>query len=142
MEQITTTNKWQIIAKFSMIYALILIAINLLLYITGYSLKANAVNTGATIITVLGSIYFGIVSLRDNTLNGYISYGNGVSTGLYITLFSAIMLTIYFVIFTNFIDPEFTQKIMNETKRKMIEEGKSEDEIEMVMHYSKTFMKP
>jgi hypothetical protein len=142
MEQINTTNKWQIIAKFSLIYALILIAINLILFITDMSLKANMVNTLATIITVLGSIYFGIISLRNNTMNGYITYGQGVSTGLYISLFSAILLTLYFLLFINVIDPDFPQRMLTEAKRKLIEDGKSEEEIEMGMHYTAMFMKP
>jgi MFS family permease len=130
MEPQLQTNKWQIITKFSLIYSLLVIALNLILYILGLATKMNWFSTIVMLIAVLGSIYFGIISRRNNTLGGYISYGQGVGTGMLITVFASVIITIYSYVFMNYIDPDMMENIITETKKKMIEDGTSEEAIE------------
>lgn len=133
MEPKLETNKWQIIAKFSLIFTLILVAVNLMFYITGMQTKLSVVMTILTILVVAGSIYKGILTQRNQVLGGYISYGGGVKIGLLITLFASVLLTFYHYIFVEFIDVDFMDNMIKEAKRQMIEDGSSEEEIEMGM---------
>jgi MFS family permease len=136
MEPTTVTTKWQIISKFALIFTLILVAINLMLYITDMQTKLATLTTLITFVAIFGAIFKGIQTQRDQLLGGYISYGDGVKLGMLITLFAAILLAIYSVIFVTFIDVDFMDNMLNETKRQMIEQNKSEEEIEMAMKFS------
>lgn len=142
MEPQVTTSKWQIIIKFSLIYALILIALNLILYILDMQQKMNIFNTIVLIITTLGSIYFGILSQRDNVMNGFITYGEGISTGMLISLFAGLIVSIYTLVFATFIDPDFMLNIINQAKRDMIEKGDSEENIERAISMMSVMNKP
>jgi hypothetical protein len=133
MEPKLETNKWQIIAKFSLIFTLILVAVNLMFYITGMQTKLSVVMTILTILVIGGSIYKGILTERNQVLGGFITYGEGVKIGLLITLFASILLTFYNYIFVEFIDVDFMDNMIKEAKRQMIEDGSSEEEIEMGM---------
>lgn len=140
MEPQAKTSKWQIIAKFSLIYSLVIIALNLVLFILGMQMQMQTLNTLVMLAAVFVSIYFGIVSRRDNTLDGYITYGQGVGTGMLISLMAGIIVTIYTQVFISFIDPDFMQNMLNEAKRKMIEDGRSEEQIEVAMEWTKKIM--
>jgi hypothetical protein len=94
MEPQVTANKWQIIVKFSLIYALITIALNLILYILDMQSKMDVFSTIALIVITLGSVYFGILSRRDNVMDGFITYGQGVSTGMLISLVAALIVSV------------------------------------------------
>ncbi|MDZ4667946.1 MAG: DUF4199 domain-containing protein [bacterium] len=142
MEPTIVTSKWQIIAKFAIIFTLILVALNLMLYITDMQTKLNTVTTIVTFLVIAGSIFKGIQTQRDQLLGGYVSYGAGFKIGMFITLFAAIMLTVYSVIFITFIDVDFMDNILNEAKKQMIEQNKSEEEIEMAMKFSSYMKSP
>lgn len=142
MEPQISTGKWQIIAKFSMIYSLVLIALNLILFITGLQMKLSFLSTIVMIITVVGSIYFGTISLRNNTLGGYITYGQSVGTGMLISLFAGIIMVIYSYIYATVIDPDFLNNMVEEVKRKMIEEDASEEKIEQSIYWMKKMSSP
>ncbi len=137
------TNKWQIIFKYSLIYALTSIGFSVLLYILGFAVKSNWIISCINILIVVGSLYLGIKARRDETLNGFISYGQGVGTGVLIALCAGVVVTIYQLFFSLFIDPELTKNIMDEAKRKLIEDPSStEDQINMGMKMMNFFNSP
>jgi hypothetical protein len=142
MEPQVTANKWQIIIKFSLIYALIIIALNLILYILDLQNKMSVFSSIALIVITLGSVYFGILSSRDNVMNGFITYGQGVSTGMLISLFAGLIVTVYTYLFVSFIDPDFMQNIINQAKRDMIEKGENEENIERAIEMMSMMNKP
>ncbi len=142
MEPQATANKWQIIIKFSLIYALITIALDLVLYILDLQNKMSVLSTIVLIVTTLGSVYFGVISIRDNVMNGFITYGHSVSTGLLISLFAGLIVTVYTYFFESFIDPEFMQNIINQAKRDMIERGENEENIERAIGMISKMNKP
>lgn len=135
MEHQTSTNKWQIIAKFSLIYALIMIALNLILFITDTMESAKWFSLILTTLVVTGSMYFGILSLRNNVNGGFISYGKSFSTGMWIAVFAALMLTIYQIVFVTIIDPDFTRKMLIELKKQLLEKKMSEEQLQTTLHF-------
>lgn len=142
MEANPTTTKWQVIIKFSMIYAMLSIAISLVLFITGQQAKSNWIISLITFFIVCGSLYFGLKARRDETLNGFMSYGQGVGTGVLIALVSGIIMSIYYFINVTYIDPDLTANIVEEAKRKMIEKGDSEESIEAATNMMEKFQSP
>jgi hypothetical protein len=142
MEPQFKSSKWQIVAKFALVYTLIVIGFGLVLYLFNLTLQAGMVNGLVNIVALSASIYFAIVSNRDNNLNGYISYGQGVALGVYISLMAGIILSIYQYLFSTYIAPEMSANFINETKRQMIENGSSEEEMEAALNMMQAFQKP
>ncbi|MBU3663984.1 MAG: DUF4199 domain-containing protein [Bacteroidetes bacterium] len=95
MEPQFKSSKWQIIAKFALVYTLIVIGFGLILYLFNLTLQAGLVNGLVNIVALSASIYFAIISNRDNNLNGFITYGQGVALGVYISLMAGIILSIF-----------------------------------------------
>ncbi|OYU94884.1 MAG: hypothetical protein CFE21_14485 [Bacteroidetes bacterium B1(2017)] len=142
MEPQISTSKGQIIAKFGLIYSLLLIALNLIMYITGMQNQMKSVTFFITMSMILGSVYFGIISRRNNTLGGFITYGQSVGTGMLISLVGGLIMAVYSYLFVTIIDPEMITNGLLETKRQMIEQNKSEEEIEMAMKWGKKLSTP
>jgi hypothetical protein len=142
MEPQFKSSKWQIIAKFALVYTLIVIGFGLVLYLFNLTLQASMVNGLVNIVALSVSIYFAIVSNRDNIQNGFITYGQGVALGVYISLMAGIILSVYQYLFSTYIAPEMSANIMNETKRQMIESGSSEEEMEAALNMMQAFQKP
>ncbi|HEX2394366.1 MAG TPA: DUF4199 domain-containing protein [Bacteroidales bacterium] len=101
------------------ILGIVSIIISLVMYIAGYM----PVNIKSTILTGLISIAisiifvsYGIKSYRDKVLDGSISYGQAFVVGLLIIVFSALLGGIYNLIFTNVIDPEYMDRVLEATK--------------------------
>ncbi len=142
MEPNSTTSKWQVIIKFSLIYAMLSIAVMLVFFILGQQAKSSWINSLIAFIIVCLSLYFGIKARRDESLNGFMTYGQGVGTGVLIALISGIIMSIFHFINVTFIDPDLTANIIEETKRKMIEKGDSEESIEAAMSMMEKFQSP
>lgn len=135
MEPQNLTSRYQILAKFGLIYALMLIAVNLLLFITGTTLKLGWLQTVVMLLALLGSLYFGLVSVRDHVKDGYLTYGEGVGNALLIGALGGIIMVVYQFIFMHWINPDFMEQMVNAVTKKMMEEGKSQEEIDTVMHW-------
>ncbi|MEO0472696.1 MAG: DUF4199 domain-containing protein [Bacteroidota bacterium] len=84
----------------------------------------------ASIILSTVFVYLGIKRLRDKELNGIISFGKAVGTGLLISLIAAIMFALFSYAYYEWIDPDFSQKYLAWTIEQVRESGLSEAEIE------------
>ncbi len=142
MEPQTTTTKWQIIIKYSMMYALSSIALSMILFILGLQTKSSWVTNVITLAYVSLFLFYGIKARRDESLNGFITYGQGVGTGVLIALCAGVVISIFAVINITIIDPELMRNVMEEAKRKMIENGDSEEKIEMATKWMANMQSP
>ncbi|MCG9880616.1 MAG: DUF4199 domain-containing protein [Bacteroidia bacterium] len=134
MDQELKAHKWQLVAKFGLIYTLLSVALNLLAFITGSQLSMKFVNSLLNFIVVFGSMYFGMLAIRNEVTNGFASYGDCLKSGVQITVAASVLLTIYFYVFITFIDVDFIDNLMTESKKQLIESGATEDEIEQQMN--------
>lgn len=134
MDQELKAHKWQLVAKFGLIYTLLSVALNLIMYISGTQLSLKFVSTILNFLVVFGSLYAGIVAIRNEVTNGFASYGDCLKSGMQITAAASILLTIYFYVFITFIDVDFIDNLMTESKKQLIESGATEDEIEAQMN--------
>jgi len=87
-------------------------------------------------------IFLGIKSYRDQDLNGYITYGRSLGTGVLIGLFGGIITGFFTVLMFTVIDPGMAQKIMDAAQQRMVDKGMAEDQIEMGMKWTRKFMSP
>lgn len=133
---------WLLLGRYGLIYSLILILTNLILYITGTSVTLNWLQITIMMLTAPGSVYFGIVALRDTLLDRYITYGGGVLAGLKIGVIAGIIMVAYQFVYIYVIDPEAVEKMIKLVTEKMMNEGSSDEEIERMVHMLRKISNP
>jgi len=126
--------------NYGAVLGIALIIISLLFYMMGESTSKIQQYIGFVVI-ILG-IFVGTKNYRDAVLGGYMSYGGCLGMGTLIAFFSAIIVTFYSYIFFTFIDASLIDVIMDQVEGDMIDSGRSEDEIELAMEYTRKFMTP
>lgn len=75
-----------------------------------------------TIVLSLSFIFFGIKSYRDKENNGVISFGKALKIGLLITLLTSITFGLINIIYTEYINPEFSAEYYNYSIEKIEKE--------------------
>lgn len=94
-------------------------------------------------LILIGTLFAGIKSYRDQDSGGFLSYGRSLGTGVLIGLFGGIITGFFTVIMFTVIDPGLSEKIIEKAQQDMIERGgMSEDQIEMGMSWTRKFMSP
>ena len=138
MEQQTTIR--QVITKFAIIYALAMIGFALVSYILEQ--PNNWILNTLSIAANIAILFFGLKTRKNEIESGNLTYGQGVGTGIGIVAIGAFILTVYTLIFNNFIDPEYMNAIMQKTKIDMMEKGMSDEQIEGAMKMTEKFKNP
>jgi hypothetical protein len=138
----SNTSLSQIVIKFSLIYALGIIALILIFALFFTTLQTSWVHSAAQYIVAATSLVFGMKARRNEQLGGYMTYGQGLATGTLIGLGAAVLVAIYQVIHLNYIDPEYMNYVIEEAKRKMIEKGNTEEQIDMAVSWMEKMKSP
>jgi hypothetical protein len=114
----------------------------LIFYFMGTDVQSKLPQLLSYILLII-FLFLGIKSYRDQDLDGYISYGKSLGTGVLIGLFGGIITGFFTVLMFTVIDPGLAQKIIEKAQEQMIEKGgMSDEQIEMAMSMTKKFMTP
>ncbi len=84
----------------------------------------------ATMIIALSSIFFAVKQYRDKYLDGSIKFGQAFMVGLYITLIAGVIYVLAWEVYYNNYASDFGDQYVEYIKKQMIEDGKSEAEID------------
>ena len=122
-------------------YGLASSVIYLIFYFAGASVEAKSPQYIGYLLLIF-FLVMGIKSYRDQDLEGYISYGRSLGTGVLIGVFGGIITGIFTVLLFTVIDPGMTQKILDSVQQKLTDEGKPEDQIQIAISWTKKFMNP
>jgi len=139
------------------ILGIVSIIMSLIMYIAGYmpiNLKRIMLTAVISIAITIIFVSAGMKSYRDKVLEGNISYGQAFVAGLLIVVFSAVLASIYNLIFNLVIDPDYMNRVMEATRNWTYDmmnnmgapEGQIEDAMERFdrqqanMSHLKTFM--
>jgi hypothetical protein len=139
IEHVTTKN--QVIIKFSIIYALANIGMALILYILEIMDKSMLI-TVLSLAVNSAILFFAMKSRKNDTLNGFMSYGEGFGTGMLILVVGGLITSIYTFVFYTFIDTEFMTKMLEISRTEMLKKDMSDEQIEQALEMSKKFMSP
>jgi len=132
--QVQTALTWGLITGFAVIvYTLILYFSDLML---------NKPASYVSYILIFAGIYLGTKAYRDQSLDGFISYGKALGTGVLISLFSAVLTIIFMVILYTVIDTDLVNRIITESQDKMLEKGMPEEQIDKAQEMTKKFFIP
>ena len=89
------------------------------------------------LILFLG-LFIGTMQYRNKVNGGYLTFGEGFKAGMLMVLIITLLATIATIVDLQ-LHPDFMDKILAQSRDRMINRGMSEDQIEMNMKYTKMF---
>ena len=119
---------------------LVLIIVSVLFYMLGKS--ESSIQNWIGYAVIIFGIVIGTQNYRDNVLGGYITYSQCLSSGTLIAFFTAIITAFYTYIFFTFIDASLIEILLDKQEIAMEEKGMDDEQIEMMMGYTRRFMTP
>ncbi len=134
------------LGKFAMNYGIILglimILISVITYVTGLALEGAQWPNWIYYVAFPIIILYAISQFKKQNLN-VLSLSQALKIGVLIGVFSAIVITIYSMIFNYLIDPEFMSQMMEVARDKMLENPKMTEEIvDQSMKFVEMFSNP
>ncbi len=102
----------------------------------------NFIITGLYFVILLIVIIFAQLQIRTKVYNGAMGFGQAFSSGMLISVFSAIMYALFAFIFYQFVAPEVLDEMLAYAEQKMREDGATDEVVEMAMKWTKWFMSP
>ncbi len=119
---------------------LVLVLFTVILYVIGVATmqKYNWISN----VIFIGGIFMGQKVYRDSILNGIISYGKALGTGVLIALFAGFLVGLFSFILYKYIDPELMDKQIAFLEDSYIDAGLSDDQIAASIQMSKWFFTP
>lgn len=126
--------------NFGAVVGLILMVISLVTYVFGmYENKALGYLSYAVLI---GGIVIGIRKYRDEVNDGFISYGSALGYGVLIALFASIIASFANFIYLSYIDSSFIEFSLEQAEIQMIEQGNTDEQVEMAMGFTRSMLSP
>jgi len=115
------TSLQQIMLNFGLYLGVTGILINVIMYATGNIYDPHWSVMVVGLLVTIGFIIYGIKQVKEMN-GGLLSLGEALKTGLGIALISGIIAIVYSLIFTNFIEPDFYEKMAEVSYQKILEE--------------------
>lgn len=134
--------KWKHALIYGFYLSIVLIILSLVFYVldlyqaswTGYVSYA----------ALFGGITISIIYYRNNHLNGFLSYGEGVTIGFLTGLFAGLIAAVYTFIFMKFMGDGMIQELLIAAEENVlkIRPDISDEELDMAMNMTKKMMQP
>lgn len=130
MDKITNQNSIaKNAANYGLILGLAIVIYTLILHFLGADQNQFAAWVNMAFMIV--AIQVGTKHFRDKIQGGYISYGRAVGSGMLIVLFAGVIHAFFIYVLYTYISPEGLQEILIQTEENMMQQGSSDEEIEM-----------
>lgn len=133
--------------KYGLIYGLVLVIFSLVNILTtpvdptSAPWRSFLVNILILVVTYF-IIHFGVKEFRDTVNNGALSLGEAIKFAILVTLLGAIIESVFGLIYFQFIDPEYLDRVFEGTRESLERRGLSEDQIDQQMKIGKMFSNP
>jgi hypothetical protein len=118
---------------YGVIIALAIIVFSLILFLLNLSHGTGLENLSYLIL--IAGIVLAQFNFRNKYQNGFITYGEAFKIGMLSSLFLSVIMGVYTFIFFKYIDPGAMEEIMIKTEQEMMDQGRSEMEIEQGMKF-------
>jgi len=122
------------------ILGVVLIIYSLLLYFVDLSLEKWVQWVSYAIM--IGGIVLATINYRNTELGGAITYGQALGFGTMLILVASILYAIYNFVFMQFIDPGFSEKMLQMAEEQLVDRGMSTEQIDMAIEMQRKIMKP
>ena len=135
------TNSKSIILNYGLYLGVIGVFIHLAFYATGNLIKLGWLSGILGFVAMIALIVLGIKKFKADN-NGFLTFGQALKVGVGIAVISAVISTIYTLIFTNVIEPEFQQQALEIQRQAWIDAGLNDEQIEASEAMAKKFSSP
>jgi hypothetical protein len=127
---------------YGLLISVILVIFKLILYLIGID-DQSYWQLIYYILFALG-LLFTMYQVRNNRLNGFITYGKAFAIGFYATLAVSIIMALYTYLFMTVINPEMISDTLAQAEEKLLETNPdmSDEEISQALETVKLFVKP
>lgn len=140
MEENTTLTTRSAGVKYGLYYGLVSVAFFIVANI-GEIDQQSGWYRFITSIVFIAFIFLGQKYFKDNG-DGFMSYGQGLGIGLWISAVSGVIGSVFMFIYIKFIDDSMLQQIAEKSRYDMEERGMTDEQIEQAMKFASMFMSP
>jgi len=124
------------------IVAAVLVIFNLTLFLLGIDVESSAQYI-YYVLFALG-LAWAVYSVRNNTLDGYATYGKALVIGVYASLAIAVIMAVYTYVYMEYINPGMIQEMLSKAEDSMIEANPnmSDEDLNKALEMTRMIMKP
>jgi len=124
------------------IVAVVLIIVNLALFLLDVGAESS-VQYVYYLFFALG-LAWAIYSVRNNTLDGYATYGKALVIGVYASLAIGVIMAVYTYVYMEYINPGMIQDMLSKAEDSLIEANPnmSDEDLDRALEMTKMIMKP
>ena len=126
--------------KFGLIGGLGGIIISLILFFA--NLQYESWSKWLQLLVMIVAIVVGEKAIAAANKNKVVSFGALFGAGMLITTIIAIISIVYFFFYSNFIEANFIDNLLDVSRAQMAEKGLSEEQVDAAIQMSKKFMSP
>ncbi|CAM1362635.1 conserved membrane hypothetical protein [Tenacibaculum sediminilitoris] len=134
-------NSKNIILNYGLYLGIIGVFIHLAFYATGNLIEHGMLSGIIGFIVMIALIILGIKKFKADN-GGILTFGQALKVGVGIAVISAVISTIYTLIFTNVIEPDFQAQMMEIQKQGWIDAGMTDEQIEASETMAEKFNSP
>lgn len=125
---------------FGILTGLALIIYSLLLYI--FNLTTDKTLGYLNILIMAVAMFLTAKVFRDQSGDGFISYGGALGVSVLTAFYASLVLAIYMFVFYKYIDPEAIKPMLEAAEQEMYRQGIEGQELDTAMKMSEKFMRP
>jgi len=130
-----TAMKWGVYAGIAVII------FDLVLYVLG--MKSASGGNSIQYLVFIVFIVFVVLAIKSYAeTNGYMSFGQGLGSGVLTSLVTAVIVAIYSYLFMTLIAPDFMDGAMDAVRDQWEAQGMSDEQIEQAEGFTEMFMTP
>ena len=122
--------------QYGFITAVALIALTLIIYFL--SLQAMTWVSWIGYVILLGGIFIGSKAFRDESNGGYITYGRALGFGTLLSVFAAVLISVFTYIFYKFLAPDALNAIREVAEERMMRTNPNmtDEQYEMTLKFA------
>ena len=133
----------KIAMTYGLLWGLASIVMSVIMYVTGNHLERSWVQTVVGIIIMVAAIYMGLKAFKKES-GGYMSFGEGLKTGMAVTLIAAVIGAIWFYLFVTVIETGFQEQLLENSLDQMLEQNPNmpQEQIDTAMSITESMTQP
>lgn len=132
--------------KFALVYGLMtaaaVIVLDLIFYVMEVPMETFNIRL-LGMVAYIGGMVWGASVYKKEIGNGFMTYGKAFSVSYIIAIITALIVSIYTIVFVEFFDPSIITEILDKTEQTMLDQGNMTDaQIDQALEMTAKFTSP
>ncbi len=130
-----------IILNYGLYYGITSIVLSVIFYALNMHLEQGIINAVIGVGVMVAFVVLAQKKFKTDNMN-IMSFWQAVKIGMGVVLIATVISLIYNQVFTNFIEPDFTNQVLEKQRQTWIDSGLTDEQIESQMEMAKKFSGP